>query len=71
MKSRKLDPDIVAVMKKLGIAQRTYVSHDDECIYTSMCTIEDWRMTPKMASVNRGPIAGNNETGHKLPASST
>lgn len=62
-------PDIKAVLTRMGVSDWQYIGHDDDCIYTSAGTIEGWHSAPRFTDINAGPIAGNNASGHKLPAS--
>lgn len=68
-----IDDALKKLLKRKRIPLRCYIgkSVDGDEVYTSQGTIIDVLTRPRFADVNAGPTPGRDETGHRLPASST
>lgn len=66
----KPPPEVAKAMRQLGAPMRSYLSHNDDEIYTSEGTIVDWHTRPRMVQPDVGRSAGTNAAGHYLPPSS-
>lgn len=63
----KCPDELKPYLRRARIPLRAYLSHDAEHIYTTQATIV--KKAQKTEPVNCGSTPGNNECGHRLPAS--